>query len=167
MRVGLLSDTHVPDAVRELPMAELRKAFEGVELVLHAGDVYFTSVLDDLATIAPVLAALGDDDSVMTMERDQRFRSKHILTVEGHRLWLVHQRPYGLGQPTFWPSEKAEELPDLVVFGHEHRTTVERSHGILFVNPGSPTFLNYQRGLGTVGILDIRDGQMDVKIIHL
>lgn len=167
MRVGLLSDSHVPDAVRELPMAELRKAFDGVELVLHAGDIYFTSVLDDLATIAPVLAALGDDDSVVTMERDQRIKSKHVLTLEGHRLWLLHQRPYGLGQPTFWPDPKAEELPEIVVFGHEHRTTVERSHGILFVNPGSPTFLHYQHGLGTVGILDIRDGEMDVKIVHL
>ena len=167
MRVGLLSDTHVPDAVRELPMLELRKAFEGVELVLHAGDIYFTSVLDDLATIAPVVAALGDDDSVATMERDQRIKSKHVLTLEGHRLWLVHQRPYGLGQPTFSPSEKKDELPEIVVFGHEHRTTVQQSNGILFVNPGSPTFLNYQRGLGTVGILDVNDGQMHVQIVHL
>ena len=167
MRVGLLSDSHVPDVVKGLPMPELRKAFEGVELVLHAGDIYFTSVLDDLATIAPVLAALGDDDSVITMERDHRIKSKHVLRLEGHGLWLVHQRPYGLGQPTFSPREKPEELPDIVVFGHEHRTSVERSHGITFVNPGSPTFLNYQHGLGTVGILDIRDGQIDVKIVHL
>jgi uncharacterized protein len=167
MRVGLLSDTHVPDAVKELPMPELRKAFEGVELVLHAGDIYFTTVLDDLATIAPVIAALGDDDSVVTMERDQRIRSRHILTLEGHRLWLVHQRPYGLGQPTFSPSVQKDELPEIVVFGHEHRTTVQQSNGILFVNPGSPTFLNYQRGLGTVGVLDVSDGQMHVEIVHL
>lgn len=167
MRIGLLSDSHVPDVVEELPMPELRKAFEGVELVLHAGDIYFTSVLDDLATIAPVLAALGDDDSVATMDLDRRIQSKHVLTLEGHRLWLVHQRPYGLGQPTFSPAVKAEELPNIVVFGHEHRTAVERSHGILFVNPGSPTFLNYQQGLGTVGILEVRDGRMDVKIVHL
>jgi putative phosphoesterase len=148
-------------------MEQLRKAFEGVELILHAGDIYFTSVLDDLATIAPVLAALGDDDSVTTMERDQRIKSKHVLTLEGHRLWLVHQRPYGLGQPTFSPGSTAGGLPEIVVFGHEHRTTIERSHGILFVNPGSPTFLHYQYGPGTVGILDIRDGQMDAKIVHL
>jgi uncharacterized protein len=167
MRVGLLSDTHVPDAVKELPMPELRKAFEGVELVLHAGDIYFTTVLDDLATIAPVIAALGDDDSVVTMERDHRIRSRHILTLEGHRLWLVHQRPYGLGQPTFSPSVQKDELPEIVVFGHEHRTTVQQSNGILFVNPGSPTFLNYQRGLGTVGVLDVSDGQMHVEIVHL
>ncbi len=167
MRVGLLSDSHIPDVVKELPMPELKKVFEGVELVLHAGDIYFTSVLDDLETIAPVLAALGDDDSVVTMERDGRIKTKHVLSVEGHRIWLVHQRPYGLGQPIFSPSVKTEELPDVVVFGHEHRTSVERSHGILFVNPGSPTFLNYQHGLGTVGIMDIHDGHMDVKIVHL
>jgi putative phosphoesterase len=148
-------------------MREIRKAFKDVELILHAGDIYFTSVLDDLETIAPVLAALGDDDSVTTMERDRRIKPKHVLSLEGHGLWLVHQRPYGLGQPTFSPGKMAQELPDIVVFGHEHRTAVERSHGILFVNSGSPTFLNYQQGLGTVGILDIRDGQIDVKIVRL
>jgi predicted phosphodiesterase len=120
-----------------------------------------------VATIAPALASLGDDDSVDVMETDHRIKSKHILAVDGHRLWLIHQRPYGLGQPTFSPTVSAEELPEIVVFGHDHPTAVQRSHGILFVNPGSPTFLEYQSGLGTMGILDIRKEKMGVKIIHL
>ena len=39
--------------------------------------------------------------------------------------------------------------------------------GILFVNPGSPTFLNYRRGLGTVGILTLEAGHADVSIVQL
>ncbi len=64
MRVELISDSHVPDTVRDLPMAEIRKAFRGVDMVLYAGDMYVTSLLDEPATIAPVLASSGDDDSV-------------------------------------------------------------------------------------------------------
>ena len=58
-------------------------------------------------------------------------------------------------------------MPDIVIFGHEHRTVVERLNDILFVNPGSPTFLNYISWLGTVGILDIDSGEAEVRIIRL
>ena len=58
-------------------------------------------------------------------------------------------------------------VPDIVVFGHEHHTVLENVGGILFVNPGSPTFLNYGRGLGTVGILDTDSGNPSVKIVQL
>jgi putative phosphoesterase len=61
MRIGLLSDTHIPDVAEKLP-DELMEVFQGVDLILHAGDLYTPSVLDDLERIAPVLAALGDDD---------------------------------------------------------------------------------------------------------
>jgi len=47
MRIGLLSDTHIPEARSGLP-PEVKKAFEGVDLILHAGDIYSLSVLDEL-----------------------------------------------------------------------------------------------------------------------
>jgi putative phosphoesterase len=169
MRIGLLSDTHIPEAATELPR-ELFTAFQGVDLILHAGDIYVRSVLDDLARIAPVLAARGDDDYGSTLA-DERVKDKHILNLEGRRVWLVHQRPYYL--TTAWwrdrqPAERPkDEDPDIIVFGHEHRTVVENEYGILFVSPGSPTFLHYLRGLGTVGFLEIKDGKADVNIVRL
>ena len=53
MRIGLVTDTHVPWEEKELPR-EVLKAFEGVDLILHGGDIYSHVVLDDLETIAPV-----------------------------------------------------------------------------------------------------------------
>jgi hypothetical protein len=169
MRIGLLSDTHIPEAASVLPH-EVMEAFRGVDLILHAGDIYTTSVLDDLEHIAPVLAARGDDDYFSTV-RDKRVKEKHVLKLEGQTLWLVHERAYYLVS-SLWKSRISSgqdkyDIPDIVVFGHEHRTVVERLHDILFINPGSPTFLNYCRGLGTVGILDIDSGEADVRILHL
>jgi len=92
MRIGLITDTHIPVAAEELP-PEVAEAFEGVDLILHAGDIYRTSVLDDLEHIAPVLAASGDDDPIDTL-RDERVKLKHVLEIEGRTLWLVHERPY-------------------------------------------------------------------------
>ena len=169
MRIGLLSDTHIPEAAEVLPR-ELMEAFQGVDLILHAGDIYITSVLDDLERIAPVLAARGDDDYSSTLE-DERVKGRHILELEGLTLLLIHERVYSPWVP-WWPSSMAlgqdkRDSPDIVVFGHEHRTVVERLHNILFVSPGSPTFLNYLRGLGTVGILDIDSGKAEVRILRL
>ncbi|MFC2022277.1 metallophosphoesterase family protein [Chloroflexota bacterium] len=169
MRIGLLSDTHIPVAGKEIP-PELTEAFLGVDLILHAGDIYIPAVLDDLERIAPVLAASGDDDYGSILA-DKRVKEKHILKLEGQTLWLVHERPYYLTS-SLWQGKVSSEPekydnPDIVIFGHEHSTTVQHFNGILFVNPGSPTFLNYLRGLGSAGILDIDSGEPDVRILQL
>ncbi len=169
MRIGLLSDTHIPVAEKELP-AEVFEAFRGVDLILHAGDIYVTSVLDDLERIAPVLAAIGDDDYGSTLA-DKRVKQKHVLNLGGQTLWLIHERPYYLVS-TWWQTRTSSGLnkddnPDIVIFGHEHTTVQQRFNDILFINPGSPTFLNYLRGLGTIGILDIDSGKADIRILHL
>ncbi len=170
MRIGLLSDTHVPEAVRELPMAELRTAFKGVDLIMHGGDIYARSVLEDLSQIAPVVAAQGDDDYGSTLQ-DERVKDKHILNIEGHRIWLIHERPAMFTPPPPLHRRAYEfrniEVPEVVVFGHLHKTIVESYEGMLLVNPGSPTFLHYKQGLGTVGILSINDGKIDVNILQL
>ena len=55
MRVGLLSDTHIPVAPILYP--EILDALRGVDVILHAGDIVLSRVLDELETIAPVYAA--------------------------------------------------------------------------------------------------------------
>ena len=170
MRIGLLSDTHIPQAEKELPR-ELATAFRSVDLILHAGDIYLTSVLDSLESIAPVLAARGDDDDGDTL-LDKRVKGKHVLQLEGKTLWLIHERPhsYSWWQSDWWQSWLSPEpdgRPDIVVFGHEHRAVVQQVDGVLFINPGSPTFLYYCRGLGTAGILDINSGEVDTRILRL
>ena len=172
MRVGLLSDTHVPLPVKELPIAELTKAFRGVDLILHGGDIYSLSVLNDLEHIAPVLAARGDDDYGETA-RDERVQEMHIFELDGQVIWLVHQRPFlPIYSQDWWQSRtnsKQNEFgkPNIIIFGHEHRAVMETINGVLFVNPGSPTFLNYQHGLGTYGILDNDSGTPNVQILQL
>jgi len=169
MRIGLLSDTHIPEAEEVLP-PEVMEAFRGVDLILHAGDIYLPSVLDDLERIAPVLAASGDDDFGDTLT-DERVRERHVLEFEGRTLWLVHMRPYYLMSPQ-WQSrislrQDTDGIPSIVVFGHEHKANVWHDGGVLFINSGSPTFHNYLRGLGSVAILDINSGEADVRIVQL
>jgi len=56
--IGLISDTHIDYPSASLP-PQVKEAFQGVDLILHAGDIWIPSVLDDLETVAPVMAAWG------------------------------------------------------------------------------------------------------------
>lgn len=162
MRIGLISDTHVPETGPSLP-CRIAEVFQGVDLILHAGDIYIPSVLDELQKIAPVLAAQGDDE-YQEMLTDTRVKSMHVLDLEGKKVWLTHKRPYN---HWFNPGQKESSPPDVVVFGHQHSVLVEKRGRVLFVNPGSPTFLHYSAGPGTLGILTIDSGRVEARIAWL
>jgi len=168
MRIGLISDTHITEPMETLP-PQIAEAFQGVDLILHAGDICNSSALDELEQVAPVLAAEGDDDCGPTLT-DKRLKSKHVLQIQGLTLWLVHENPYrylfNLHQTK---DNTAHELdaPDIVVFGHTHYSVVQSKNGILFVNPGSPIVMNYGTKLGTVAIMQIENGKAEAKTIHL
>jgi putative phosphoesterase len=172
MRIGLISDTHVPWVEAALP-SDVTGALQGVNLILHAGDIYSHAVLNDLERIAPVLAALGDDDYPTP---DARIQPRHVLHVEGLTIWLVHEGPYAPitseGLPLWLrnrssPLESGNGKPDIIISGHEHRTKIERGGGVLHVSSGSPTYLHYERGPGTVAILEVSDHRADVRMINL
>lgn len=166
MLIGLLSDTHVHIAgynVRlstltssELPI-QIREAFRGVDLILHAGDIYSLPVLDRLETIAPVLAAEGDDDPFDTVV-DNRVKPTQTITVDGVTIRMAHYA--GL-------AEDSNDPPGVVVYGHTHRSQLEERNGAIRINPGSPTFPGYDYVLGTVGLISIKSGKADARIVQL
>ena len=168
MLIGLLSDTHirVPGyraglsqlSANTLP-SQIKEAFHGVDLILHAGDIYSLPILDELECIAPILASEGDDDPFEIMN-DKRVRWRHTITVEGVTIWLAHQHE-------LWYWDENEKLPDVIVFGHSHEATLENHAGILRINPGSPTFPHYRHELGTVGLLTVNSGKVEAQIIQL
>ncbi len=157
MHIGLISDTHIPDDAKALP-AQIKEVFHNTDLILHAGDIYIVSVLDELERLAPVLAAQGDDD-YSEVYKDRRAKEKHIITVEGVTIWLTHVKPWS------WPQN--EEAPDVIVFGHTHNATLEKYGDTLLVNPGSPTFPAYRHKLGTVALLSVDSGKAEVSIAPL
>ena len=169
MRIGLISDTHIPVDAKKLP-EQLPRAFHNVDLILHAGDVYAPSVLTELGTIAPLLAARGDDDHGDVL-RNERMKREHILTVEDITIWLFHEyRKESLGANGTWykqSGEKFQKNPDVIVYGHTHRAALFNYGSVLTVTPGSATFPNYIRKPGTVGLLTVKSGRVEARIIPL
>ncbi len=61
MRIGLISDTHIPTAGRDL-WPQVYGALRGVDLIMHAGDLHDPVVRDWLEELAPVMAVAGNGD---------------------------------------------------------------------------------------------------------
>lgn len=168
MRIGLISDTHIPDVGKELP-SEVAGVFQGVDLILHAGDIYVLKVLDWLEEIAPVAAALGDDD--LWFYPDPRVKRTQVVESDGLRIGLSHDIPLPK-EPPWCTVEKILKryfgsLVDIVVSGHTHNAAIQHYKGLLLINPGSATFPRYFPKLGTVALLEVEDGKAEARIIQL
>jgi len=151
--LGLIADTH------GLIRPGVHEALTGVGLILHAGDVGGSAILEELRTIAPVKAVFGNTD-----EPDLPDLTEEVLIeVDGLRVHVSHG--HEVGSPT--PAKLAARYDaDVIVFGHTHRQLVTRFEGRLFVNPGSagPKRFNLSP---SVGKLTIVNGSAEVEIIDL
>jgi uncharacterized protein len=150
--IGLISDTH------GLVRPEVFGALEGVELILHAGDVG-ESVLDELAGIAPIEAVYGNTDPV----DDPRLTQSIERTIGGVRIHVSHG--HELGSPT--PERLlAKYDADVIVYGHTHQQKVAELNGRLVVNPGAAGQRRFKLK-PSVGVLTIENGVASVRIVEL
>lgn len=167
MKVGLISDTHIPEAMPELP-AQVRTVFQDVDLILHAGDLHCLAVLDWLEELAPVLACRGNGDEGSggrpVVPEDPRLRDAVVTTCAGLRIGVVHDVMDPNEYPK-WPLERTMELyfggrTDVIVCGHTHVECITRYDDVLVINPGSPTFPhNYSAQPGTVAVLTLEENR--------
>ncbi len=159
VKIGVISDTHygpetgLPD--------NIKTAFEGAELILHAGDINFPKVLRELSALAPVEAVLGNTDPLeldLPQEKD--------LQINGVCLTMTH----GGGTPLGLEDRLGDRISgaDVIVYGHTH---VPRNHwkeDVLFFNPGSASLSKSPEWGCTVGMLEISDqGEINGRIIRL
>ncbi len=160
MRIGVVSDTHIPMRARALPPI-LFEAFGDVDAILHAGDVATEDVLRDLEAVAPVLAVRGNVDPP---ELWTRLPQRRLLHFDGVHIGLIHGD--GAGGTTAGRALKAfaDERVSCVVFGHSHIPLCERRGGVLLFNPGSPTDRRRQPTF-SYGLLTVADGEVEGTII--
>lgn len=162
MRIGLISDTHMPRRARVIPK-DILSAFAGVDLILHAGDLVAPQVLEPLERIAPVIAVAGNNDPPAVSER---WGWQRVLELEGYRIGLVHGHE-GKGANTV--ARALSHFPDFdaVVFGHSHSAYNDRHGKTLAVNPGSPTDLRRWSPGYSYGFLYLEPGGPRAEIRFL
>jgi len=123
-KIGVLSDTH------NYLDPKVGKLLQGVDHILHAGDIGQPRVILELEQIAPVTAVAGNTDDPVF-----RFRLTETVELAGRKFLVQHiVNPYV-------PSDTLQARLDrdratVVVFGHTHKPFCEPLRGVLFFNPG-------------------------------
>jgi uncharacterized protein len=150
IRIGLISDTH------GLMRPQALSALQGVERIIHAGDIGNRQVLDQLAALAPVTAVRGNNDGA---DWAAGIPETETLDAGGIALHVLHDVKELKGDP-------AAAGYRVVISGHSHRPSVQMRNGVLFVNPGSAGPRRFSLPV-TVALLEIADGRPNAHILPL
>jgi uncharacterized protein len=135
VNVLVLADTHIPDHASALPEALLTH-LEWAELILHGGDATSSEVLTELEGYAPVHAVLGNIDGWDV--RAAGVPEQLQLSLGGVEVAMVHDAGSRQGREA--RLRKRFPAAAVIVFAHSHQPVNELVDGVLFLNPGSPTW---------------------------
>ena len=150
---GLISDTH------GLLRPEVHKALEGVDVIIHAGDVGGSDILEELRIIAPVHAVFGNTDPL----DDPSLQRELTLPLGGLEIHVSHG--HELGSPT--PAKLVAAYHHaIIVYGHTHRQMVQRIGDQLVINPGAAGARRFNL-VPSVARLTIANGEAEAEIVPL
>ncbi len=119
--VGVISDTH------GLLRPEALEALEGVDLIVHAGDIGSPQIISSLRELAPVFAIRGNVDRGLWADE---FSATEIVEVDDVLLYVLHD----LGELDLDPAAAGFRV---VIYGHSHDPKVAEKRGVVYLNPGS------------------------------
>ncbi|MGB7727405.1 MAG: metallophosphoesterase family protein [Candidatus Acidiferrum sp.] len=150
MRIGIISDTH------GLLRPEAERALQGVDLIVHAGDVGDPEILARLKRIAPVFAVRGNVD---TSQWAQELPVTTVVEADGASLYVLHNlreldlRPDG---GNF----------DFVISGHTHQPGQSEKNGVLYINPGSAGPRRFNLRI-TLALIDLAKRPWSAEFVKL
>ena len=180
IRIGIISDTHVPDRVGALhPEVVKRFSSLNLDLIIHAGDASGHGVIAKLEEIAPVVHAAGNRDFLMSQRGAASVKIKVndviIGIAHGHGGWLRYLWDKSPTLVLGYRFERYKGLLDryfnsakVIVFGHTHTAENRWENDKLYFNSGSA----YDRGKDktgpSIGLITISEnGEVESEIIKL
>jgi len=151
MKIGVISDTH------GLLRPEVLPLLDGVESILHLGDVGDARILKRLGKIAPVTAVRGNVDQEGECGR---LPETEVLLLEGAYIYLLHD----IGTLHLDPAAAKFAA---VLFGHSHKAEIRRHKGVLYFNPGScgPRRFNLKVTMGYLHVAS--DGKVEAEVVTI
>jgi putative phosphoesterase len=148
--IGVISDTH--GHLR----AGVQKAFETVDLIIHAGDIGDEKVLKELSQIAPIVAVRGNMDFGKWANNLAKSEFIEIGPIGVYVLHIANRLEVAPGNSHF----KA------IISGHTHRSDVYEKNGITFLNPGSASYPKIGHP-ASVALLKLQRDGLSVRLIEL
>ena len=157
MLIGVVSDTHGFYDPRVPPL------LDGVEHILHAGDIGTGRIIEQLSEIAPVTAVRGNNDREGP---ESQFPEVQILKIGGCRVYLTHIVKVPKEGDDAGLSAFLEAAADVVVFGHSHMAFNEERGPLTFFNPGAAGKRRF-KVVPSIGLLNVGPGRVEGRILVL
>ncbi len=150
MVIGVISDTH------GLVRPEVVSAFRSCQLIIHAGDMGSSDVIDKFEELAPVVAVRGNTDKG---EWAGKFPLTETVMLGNKHFYILHDL------------SKLDLVPriagfDAVISGHTHKPLVERREGVLFLNPGSAGPKRFNLPV-CLALMEIDNNLINTRIVEL
>ncbi len=159
MRILIVSDTHGK-------LENLKKAIRNsspFDMLIHCGDVEGQE--DRIRQLAgcPTKIVSGNNDFFCDLNREEEFR------LGRYRVFLTHGHYYYVSMdPAHLIEEAVSREADIVMYGHTHRPSIERSHGVIAVNPGSLAYPRQDGRRPSYILMELdREGEAHFTIIYL
>jgi len=137
-KIGILADTHIPRRAPSLPPPVVQ-GLQGVDLIIHAGDLVSKRALGELKSLAPLEVVAGNHDH-------KRFGDSlpkgKIIRIDNLEIGITHGGQDRSDYPV--ASAKAREFfhelrPGIIIYGHTHLPQLHYDGETVMLNPGSPT----------------------------
>jgi len=157
LKIGLISDTHVPTRARVLP-AKVYEVFQDADHIFHAGDYVQYSVIEELQTLAPVTGCYGNMDPTSLKNKLPKVA---IIKIANRIIKVIHD----LAGSASGKEVLTARPVDIIMHGHTHKATVKQEKDLFIINPRSAT--NAFMRDPSIGILYLSENAIDYEIIKV
>lgn len=131
MRILIVSDTHRHN---DNYFRVLEKEGQ-MDMVIHCGDAEGSEYLLQEAAGCPLHIVMGNNDFFSDLPREIE------IEIENRRVLITHGHYYCVSNGYELLKDEALSRDfDMVMYGHTHRPVIDKSDGIIVINPGSLTY---------------------------
>lgn len=148
--IGVISDTH------GTLHSEIIKIFKDVDLIIHAGDIGNPDIIEDLQTIASVVAIRGNMDFEAWANE---FPETQDVPASETLIHVIHN-------VSNFDIKSDSANFNAVIHGHTHKPCIENRHNMLFLNPGSASLPQIDQS-PSVALLRVSGTLLDAQIIEI
>ena len=148
--IGLISDTH------GLLRPEALRALEGSQLIIHAGDVGDSRIVEALGELAPTVAVRGNVD---TEAWAKSLPETAVVQAGSVNIYVLHD----VKTLDLDPNPAGFHI---VVSGHSHKPGRSEQNGVVYINPGSAGPRRFNLPI-TIARLDLGVTPCSVEFVDL
>ena len=149
-KIGIISDTH------GLVRPSVVKAFNDVDLIVHAGDIGNPEALETLQAMAKVYPVRGNVDGG---KWTGNLPFTEVVQVGQVYLYVLHDLET-------LDLDPAAAGFNAVISGHSHIPKIEKRDGVIFLNPGSAGPRRFKYPI-SIAFLYIKGTSIETEMVEL